>query len=148
MRFDRVYIRESQPSRLVPTSFNLIGIEKVPGTQSFPSDHWGILTLFEMDGQRIYININTQNISHYFVILECQKLVKSRSSLAQIISSWEKIVVEEIKRDSSVFNGLPEFSVLFMNQISELIIGYDHSTIGSGTFNDKPEKLYKSDTFI
>jgi len=50
MRFDRVYIRESQPSRLVPTSFNLIGIEKVPGTQSFPSDHWGILTLFEMDG--------------------------------------------------------------------------------------------------
>jgi hypothetical protein len=87
--------------------------------------------------------MNTQNINYYCFILEFQKFVKSRSFLAQIISSWEKIVVEETKRDSSVFNGRSEFSALFMNQIPELIIGYDHSTIGSGTFNDKPEKLCK-----
>ena len=42
-------MRDAKPVTMVPKSFNLIGIEKVPGTQSFPSDHWGILTLFEIN---------------------------------------------------------------------------------------------------
>jgi len=50
MRFDRIYLRQSQPRRLVPKTFKLIGTEKVPGTSQFPSDHWGILTTFKIDG--------------------------------------------------------------------------------------------------
>ena len=49
MRFDRIYFRQSQPCRLVPKTFKLIGTEKVPGTCQFPSDHWGILATFEID---------------------------------------------------------------------------------------------------
>jgi tyrosyl-DNA phosphodiesterase 2 len=48
MRFDRVLVRESNPNNVKVKTFNLIGIEKVPGTQSFPSDHWGILTTFKL----------------------------------------------------------------------------------------------------
>jgi len=50
MRFDRIYFRQSHPCRLVPKTFKLIGTEKVPGTGQFPSDHWGILTTFKIDG--------------------------------------------------------------------------------------------------
>ena len=50
MRFDRIYLKQSQPCRLVPKTFKLIGTEKVPGTSQFPSDHWGILTTFKIDG--------------------------------------------------------------------------------------------------
>ena len=49
MRFDRIYFRQSQPCRLFPKTFKLIGTEKVPGTSQFPSDHWGILTTFKID---------------------------------------------------------------------------------------------------
>jgi tyrosyl-DNA phosphodiesterase 2 len=45
-RFDRVYLRDSAPRRAKPEHFGLFGIEKVRGTQSFPSDHWGLLTAF------------------------------------------------------------------------------------------------------
>jgi len=41
-RFDRVYIRPSENSNLVAEQFGLIGLQKVEGTQSFPSDHWGV----------------------------------------------------------------------------------------------------------
>jgi len=46
-RFDRLYTRDSNPdSSLRLTHFGLVGLEKVAGTQSFPSDHWGVeLTL-------------------------------------------------------------------------------------------------------
>ena len=47
-RFDRVYFRNSSQSPISPQTFNLIGIEKVPGTQRFPSDHWGILCTFDL----------------------------------------------------------------------------------------------------
>ena len=41
-RFDRIYIRPSDTENLVADQFGLIGLERVAGTQSFPSDHWGI----------------------------------------------------------------------------------------------------------
>ena len=34
---------------LTPTRFGLVGIQKVPGCQAFPSDHWGIRALFNIN---------------------------------------------------------------------------------------------------
>lgn len=48
MRFDRVYFRPSNKSDIKPEHFGLVGIEKVPGHQIFPSDHWGIFCIFKM----------------------------------------------------------------------------------------------------
>ena len=42
-RFDRVLLRDSKPSRVIPSSFNLIGIQRLKPHVCFPSDHWGIL---------------------------------------------------------------------------------------------------------
>jgi tyrosyl-DNA phosphodiesterase 2 len=47
-RFDRLYFRGTNPVQIKPIHFGLVGIEKVPGTQSFPSDHWGLETVFEI----------------------------------------------------------------------------------------------------
>lgn len=41
-RFDRVYFKDSQPPKMKAKGFGLIGLQKITGTQSFPSDHWGI----------------------------------------------------------------------------------------------------------
>jgi len=41
-RFDRVYLKDSQPSKVKAKSFGLIGLQRITGAQSFPSDHWGI----------------------------------------------------------------------------------------------------------
>lgn len=41
-RFDRVYLRSNDSRSVEADQFGLIGLEKVEGTQSFPSDHWGI----------------------------------------------------------------------------------------------------------
>ena len=43
VRFDRIYIRPSEKAELKADHFGLVGLQKVEGTQSFPSDHWGIL---------------------------------------------------------------------------------------------------------
>ncbi|KAG8224088.1 hypothetical protein J437_LFUL001782 [Ladona fulva] len=48
MRFDRGYIRYSPKRNVVPRHFGLLGIQKVAGIQSFPSDHWGIRTWFDI----------------------------------------------------------------------------------------------------
>ncbi|XP_063231349.1 tyrosyl-DNA phosphodiesterase 2-like [Bacillus rossius redtenbacheri] len=50
-RFDRLYLRHAHPRRVVPAHFGLVGIEKVAGTQSFPSDHWGIQAFFDISDQ-------------------------------------------------------------------------------------------------
>ncbi|XP_026275618.1 tyrosyl-DNA phosphodiesterase 2-like isoform X2 [Frankliniella occidentalis] len=47
-RFDRVYLRQSFPPAVKPKYFGLIGLQKVMGTQSFPSDHWGIKVHFDI----------------------------------------------------------------------------------------------------
>jgi len=41
-RFDRVYLKDSQPSKVKAKTFGLIGLQRITGAQSFPSDHWGI----------------------------------------------------------------------------------------------------------
>ena len=41
-RFDRVYVRPSGSGNMRADQFGLLGLEKVEGTQSFPSDHWGV----------------------------------------------------------------------------------------------------------
>jgi len=41
-RFDRVYVRQSEASSARAVKFGLVGLQKVEGTQSFPSDHWGV----------------------------------------------------------------------------------------------------------
>ncbi|XP_042866505.1 tyrosyl-DNA phosphodiesterase 2-like isoform X2 [Penaeus japonicus] len=51
-RFDRVYLRPSNPPIITPRHFGLLGLEKVRGTQSFPSDHWGIIVHFEVVGNK------------------------------------------------------------------------------------------------
>ncbi|CAL1263402.1 unnamed protein product [Larinioides sclopetarius] len=48
-RFDRVYIRHSSPRQLKPSYFGLIGLERLYPHRCFPSDHWGILSHFEME---------------------------------------------------------------------------------------------------
>ena len=42
VRFDRVYLRPSDSRNCVAEQFGLVGLNKVEGTQSFPSDHWGV----------------------------------------------------------------------------------------------------------
>lgn len=46
-RFDRLYYRASVPVSIVPEFFGLTGLESVPGTESYPSDHWGVIVLFQ-----------------------------------------------------------------------------------------------------
>lgn len=46
-RFDRLFYRESIPANLKPEFFGLTGLEEVAGTNSFPSDHWGVVALFQ-----------------------------------------------------------------------------------------------------
>lgn len=45
-RFDRVYVRPSQPPGLVPASFLLTGKERLRPGGCFPSDHWGLVCCF------------------------------------------------------------------------------------------------------
>ncbi|XP_075551814.1 tyrosyl-DNA phosphodiesterase 2-like [Dermacentor variabilis] len=47
LRFDRIYVRHSEPAHLVPVSFKLIGQKRLETEQCFPSDHWGIAVQFK-----------------------------------------------------------------------------------------------------
>ena len=49
LRFDRVFVRESSKNEITPKSFEFIGTKKVSNTPMFPSDHWGILAIFELN---------------------------------------------------------------------------------------------------
>ncbi|CAL1280482.1 unnamed protein product [Larinioides sclopetarius] len=48
-RFDRIYVRHSSPRQFKPTYFGLIGLERLSLEECFPSDHWGILSHFEVE---------------------------------------------------------------------------------------------------
>ncbi|XP_064651882.1 tyrosyl-DNA phosphodiesterase 2-like [Lineus longissimus] len=48
LRFDRIYIRSSDPMCVKPVYFELVGLERVPACKRFPSDHWGILTHYDI----------------------------------------------------------------------------------------------------
>ncbi|XP_064488700.1 tyrosyl-DNA phosphodiesterase 2-like [Ornithodoros turicata] len=47
-RFDRIYLRQSQPPYLKPATFNLIGQNRMEVLRCFPSDHWGLLCEFSV----------------------------------------------------------------------------------------------------
>lgn len=46
-RFDRLYFRESVPGTVKPEFFGLTGLDMVKGTESYPSDHWGVVAFFQ-----------------------------------------------------------------------------------------------------
>jgi hypothetical protein len=45
-RFDRLYVPGKHAAA---QRFSLVGLEKVAGTQSYPSDHWGLLVKLSLD---------------------------------------------------------------------------------------------------
>ena len=47
LRFDRLYLSPTD-SQLVPKSFELVGRERLPSCDRFPSDHWGMWAEFEV----------------------------------------------------------------------------------------------------
>jgi len=47
-RFDRLFMRPSSPPMLKADFFGLLGLKKVPSTETFPSDHWAIWTYFTL----------------------------------------------------------------------------------------------------
>ncbi|XP_076031726.1 tyrosyl-DNA phosphodiesterase 2-like [Oratosquilla oratoria] len=65
MRFDRVYLHQPKPAKVEPKHFGLVGIEKISCTQSFPSDHWGLVVYFEIlrNGSAPQRNLNTASTS-------------------------------------------------------------------------------------
>lgn len=51
LRFDRVYLGSPITPNVItslPRHFGLVGLEKVTNTQSFPSDHWGLIVHYEV----------------------------------------------------------------------------------------------------
>lgn len=49
-RFDRLYLRPSRTAAAAMIHhFGLVGLKKIQGTQSFPSDHWGMLIKLKLD---------------------------------------------------------------------------------------------------
>ena len=47
-RFDRMYVRHSDPHTVKPVYFELVGIQRLASCKRFPSDHWGILGHFNI----------------------------------------------------------------------------------------------------
>lgn len=48
LRFDRIYLRDSDPKSVSPMYFELVGLEKLRVYEVFPSDHFGLLTHFDI----------------------------------------------------------------------------------------------------
>jgi len=55
-RFDRIYLRDSTPSKVLPNHFGLLGLQRITGTQSFPSDHWGLSVRFSLSQVKVTQN--------------------------------------------------------------------------------------------
>jgi len=55
-RFDRVYHRPAASYSTQLAHFGLIGLQKITGTQSFPSDHWGLCIKLKLDQQQAASN--------------------------------------------------------------------------------------------
>ena len=47
-RFDRLYLKHSTPNTIKPVYFELIGLEKISSCGKFPSDHWGLLSHYDI----------------------------------------------------------------------------------------------------
>ncbi|XP_033744259.1 tyrosyl-DNA phosphodiesterase 2-like [Pecten maximus] len=48
LRFDRLYIRGAEPPVIDPVYMELVGIERVAKCGKYPSDHWGLLTHYNI----------------------------------------------------------------------------------------------------
>eukprot|EP00088_Acartia_fossae_P000344 TRINITY_DN10134_c0_g1_i1.p1 TRINITY_DN10134_c0_g1~~TRINITY_DN10134_c0_g1_i1.p1 ORF type:complete len:349 (+),score=103.23 TRINITY_DN10134_c0_g1_i1:50-1096(+) len=48
-RFDRLYLRPSRQFAVSAMHFGLVGLQKIQGTQSFPSDHWGLMVKLKLN---------------------------------------------------------------------------------------------------
>ncbi|KAK3576016.1 hypothetical protein CHS0354_014857 [Potamilus streckersoni] len=58
-RFDRMYIRHSKPKATVkPVHFELVGQERLRSCQKFPSDHWGLLSHFNVPSRMVQASVN------------------------------------------------------------------------------------------
>jgi len=51
-RFDRFYLKQSTSFSAHAEHFGLIGLQKIHGTNSFPSDHWGILLKLKVNQKK------------------------------------------------------------------------------------------------
>ena len=48
-RFDRLYLRHPKDKIVIkPVYFELVGLERLKSCQRFPSDHWGILSYYNI----------------------------------------------------------------------------------------------------
>lgn len=48
MRFDRVFVRKCSPVKIGIVHFGLIGLERLKPYVCFPSDHWGVISSFQI----------------------------------------------------------------------------------------------------
>ncbi|OWF50295.1 Tyrosyl-DNA phosphodiesterase 2 [Mizuhopecten yessoensis] len=48
LRFDRLYIRGAEPPTIEPVYLELVGLERVAKCGKYPSDHWGLLTHYNI----------------------------------------------------------------------------------------------------
>ena len=48
LRFDRLYFSSKDNHPIKPESFELVGKERIPGCNRFPSDHWGMFAVFDV----------------------------------------------------------------------------------------------------
>ena len=48
MRFDRMFVRKTFPTSIEIVHFGLVGIERLKPNVCFPSDHWGVITSYQV----------------------------------------------------------------------------------------------------
>ena len=48
LRFDRIFVRPSKPSKIEANHFGLIGLQRLKPHVCFPSDHWGLRVHFDI----------------------------------------------------------------------------------------------------
>lgn len=51
LRFDRMFVRKTFPVKIELVHFGLIGIERLLPNVCFPSDHWGVITSYQIFGK-------------------------------------------------------------------------------------------------
>lgn len=61
-RFDRLYLRGQ--STTAAKHFGLVGLQKVAGTQSYPSDHWGLIVKLSLDHEEAAKTVEAAESAH------------------------------------------------------------------------------------
>ena len=98
LRFDRVFVRKTSPVRVEIAQFGLIGIERLKPYVCFPSDHWGMITSYQICWK-----------------LDCVVLCKLFSMSLYINIKWgpKRLFLKDYKFGffSSIFVGLLVFTI-------------------------------------